>query len=68
VNERSHIHLLAAWEFVRHNGKLAMQDCINVVEAAYMLAEHTDSEMQAQLDAEEKAAQQAVQPATNKVQ
>lgn len=67
MNERSHIHMLAAQEYVRHNGKLAMLDCINIAEAAYMLAEHTDGDMQAKLDADEKAAQPPA-PVTDKVQ
>ena len=66
--DRSHIRTLAAAIFVQHNGKLKMQDCLNVAEIAFMEADHVDAEKQQQLDEEEKAAARVAKPLTDQVQ
>jgi hypothetical protein len=70
MNERSHIHLLAALIYVQNNmsgRKMAMRDCLGVAEFAYVDAEHTDAQVQAELDAEEKAAKPPA-PITDHIQ
>lgn len=67
MNERSHIHLLAAWEFMRRDGKVDMRSCLGIAEAAFVGAEVEDTRVQTELAAEEKAAQVPA-PLTDKVQ
>lgn len=67
MNERSHIHLLAAMLRAANNFKLPMRDCLTTAEGVYLEAEVVDAEVQRQLDAEDKAAQPP-KPQTEKIQ
>ncbi len=67
MNERSHIHMLAAWEFLRRDSKVDMRECLVIAEAAFVSAEVEDVRVQTDLAAEEKAAQPTA-PLTDKLQ
>ncbi len=67
MNERSHIHMLAAWEFLRRESKVDMRECLVMAEAAFVSAEVEDVRVQTDLAAEEKAAQPP-KPQTGKIQ
>lgn len=67
MNERSHIHMLAAWEFMRRDSKVDMRDCLVIAEAAFVGAEVEDVRVQTELAAKEKAAQPP-KPQTDKLQ
>ena len=67
MDDRAHIHQLAATVYVQHNGKLPMRDCLGIAEGALFDAEHVDEQVQRELDAEEKAAQ-PIKPQTDKIQ
>jgi hypothetical protein len=67
MNDRSHIHLLAAIIRAGTDFKLPMRDCLNAAEGAYAEAEIVDAEVQRKLDEEEKAAQPPA-PLTDKLQ
>lgn len=67
MNEREQIQFLAALLRCQHNYQLTMRECLNMAEGALAEAVIVDSEVQRELDQQEKAAQPPA-PLTDKLQ